>query len=405
MRGHGTGGFPWALGATVFLVQVALGVVLFPGFQEFVPKYLDTGDAWPGYLLGAYGAARFLGETPTGTLSDRIERKVGLLVGFACMAPAMAVMAVVRDPLAFLACAALLGLATAFLWPATYAIAADLYPPERRGRVVGFLNFAQLAGFGLGALLGAFVLAAASRAIFPLAAAAVGLAFAATLRYIPAYRRRRLAGVAMRAERPRARELLAPPIVAVGALIFLGTTALGVAVPAIRPYGQHVLRVDFDTLTVALVPAIVVGALAYLPAGHLADRFERWQPLAFGQGIAVCGLLALGSTAELPVASAIAVIIFLGNVLSVPAWNAAMMDLAPPTHRGALIGLAVALSGLGLSVGPVIGGAVVEARGAVDTFRCAALVSGLAAAAAAIYGARFAPRSRPVLGRPNLDRV
>ncbi len=374
-------------------------MVIFPGFQEYVPNYLRTNDAWPGYLLGAYGSARFLSETPTGALSDRIERKLGLLIGFACMAPAMAVMAAVDEPAAFLACAALLGMATAFLWPATYAIAADLYPPERRGRVVGFLNFAQLAGFGLGALGGAFILAVEPRALFLAAAGAVLAAFLAALSRIPSYRHGRLLALAPRAPGPSVKELASPQLAAVAALIFTGTTALGTAVPAIRPYGQHQLGVSFETLTLALIPAIVVGALAYVPAGHLADRLERWQPLAAGQCLAAAGLLALGPLTDLPVASAVAVAIFLGNVLSVPAWNASMMDLAPPSHRGALIGLAVALSGLGLSAEPVMGGIAAEALGPADAFRVAAALSFMTAAGAAAYGLWLAPRARPAIVR------
>lgn len=402
MRGRVRSQLPWALGATVFCVQVALGAVIFPGFQEYVPNYLRTNDAWPGYLLGAYGAARFLSETPTGALTDRIERKLGLLIGFACMAPAISVMALVKEPTAFLTCAALLGMATAFLWPATYAIAADLYPPERRGRVVGFLNFAQLAGFGLGALVGAFVLALAPRALFVLAAGAVAAAFVAALRHIPAYRNGRLFALAPRIRGHSLREIGRVQLIAVSLLIFMGTAALATAVPAIRPYGQYQLGISFEVLTIALVPAIVVGALAYVPAGHLADRLQRWQPLVIGQCLASAGLLMLTGVESVPLASAIAIAIFLGNVLSVPAWNAAMMDLAPPSHRGALIGLAVALSGLGLSVGPIIGGVVVEAGSASDAFRVAALLSAMTAAGAAAYGITLAPRTRVVLAR--IDR-
>jgi len=399
MRGRLTAAFPWALGGTVFLVQVALGMVLFPGFQEYVPNHLGTNDAWPGYLLGAYGAARFLSETPTGALSDRTERKLGLLIGFACMAPAMAVMSLVGEPLAFLACAALLGTATAFLWPATYAIAADLYPPERRGRIVGFLNFAQLAGVGAGALGGAFVLTVEPRAIFVAASTAVLAAFLAALRHIPSYRQGKLLALAPKEAGPRLRELASRQLVAVALLIFSGTAALGAAIPAIRPYGQDQLGGSFETLTLALIPAIVIGALAYVPAGHLADRIGRWQPLTAGQCLAAAGLLALGPISALPAASAVAVAIFLGNVLSVPAWNASMMDLAPPSHRGALIGLAVALSGLGLTAGPVLGGIAAEAAGPTSAFRLAAFLSLVTAAGATAYGLWLAPRVRPAIVR------
>lgn len=148
-------GYPVALALSIFLVQVALGTILFATFQEWVPTELEAGDAWGGYLLAAYGAARFAFEAPTGAISDRVERRLGLLVGFALMLPAILLMATVHDRHAYLAFAAMLGFATAFLWPATYAMSADLYALDRRGKVIGFLNLAQLLGFGVGALAGA----------------------------------------------------------------------------------------------------------------------------------------------------------------------------------------------------------------------------------------------------------
>ena len=149
------GRYPYPLGLAIFLVQVAIGILLFATFQEWVPTALGTSDAWGGYLLAAYGAARFVFETPTGAISDRIERRFGLLAGFSLMIPAIGLMMFVRNEYAFLAFAAQLGFATAFLWPAAYAISADLYAPDRRGKVIGFLNLAQLLGFGVGALGGA----------------------------------------------------------------------------------------------------------------------------------------------------------------------------------------------------------------------------------------------------------
>ncbi len=405
MRQAKLGRFPYPLGAAVLLVQVALGITIFAGFQEFVPNYVGTGDDWPGYLLGAYGAARFLAETPTGALNDRLERKLGLLIGFSLMAPAVAVMALLQRPWQFLLASAALGAGTAFLWPATYAITADLYPPEQRGRIVGFLNFAQLAGFGTGALAGAFLLPVEPRGIFVLGGGAVVLAFVAALRYVPAYRHERLFALAPRLHTSPWRALRSRHVLAVSGLIVLGTTSLGAAIPAIRPYGEQQLGVSFETLTVALIPSIVVGTLAYVPAGHTADRRPRWQPLAAGQLLAAAGLLALGATDALPVAAAIALFVFLGNVFSVPAWNAAMMDLAPPERRGMLVGLAVAVSGLGLTLGPVLGGTVVEHFGPLATFRASAVLSVATAAAAAAYGLRLRPPHPAVVVRHEVEEV
>ena len=367
---------PFGLGAAIFLVQVALGVILFATFQEFVPNELGASDAWAGYLLAAYGLARFVFETPTGAISDRIERKLGLLVGFASMVPAVLLMGIYQQVHAYLLFAAMLGVGTAFLWPAAYAISADLYPQESRGKVVGFLNLCQLLGFGAGALSGALVVEAAPTVMFVIAGFSIAIAWLVVLAFIPTYRGGRLWGWVSHPRRASIWSIMSIRLAFLSALILVATTALAMVVPAIRPYGEDVLHRSFATLTLALTPALVLGALFFIPAGHMADRVGRSTPFILGQFLVVLGLLTVAATASLFVAACGAFLIFVGNVMSVPAWNAAIMDLAPATHRGTLIGLTVALSGLGLAIGPAAGGALTAEYGAPATFR---IVAGLCA--------------------------
>ena len=54
-------GQPYGLASTMFFAQVALGTVLFAIFREYLPNHLDSSDAFPGYVIAAYGGARFLG--------------------------------------------------------------------------------------------------------------------------------------------------------------------------------------------------------------------------------------------------------------------------------------------------------------------------------------------------------
>lgn len=392
--------YPLPLALAILLVQVALGILLFATFQEWVPRTLGTTDAWGGYLLAAYGAARFLLETPTGAIADRLERRAGLLLGFLLMLPAILLMLLIREPHAYLGFAALLGAATAFLWPATYAIAADLYPVDLRGKVIGFLNLAQLAGFGIGALAGAFIVDHLdAAALFAAAAGAVGLAFGAALFGIPSYRGGSLFRTVAGPARPPLRAVLSRRIAALSALILLASIALAMLVPAIRPYGENVIGVTFSTLTIAMIPAVAIGALLYVPAGDLADRCGRWKPFAAGQLCLVGGLLVLAGTASLPVAMVAATLVFAGNVLTVPAWNAAVMDLAPESHRGTLIGFSVALSGLALALGPAVGGFIVGRWGAPSAFVVSAALAALTAVAIALY-ARTArsPEHPPAAG-------
>jgi MFS family permease len=293
-------------------------------------------------------------------------------------------MAFVHYPYPYLAFSAILGVGTAFLWPATYAISADIYPVEQRGRVIGYLNLNQMLGFGTGAVFGALLVERLPEIVFAAGFLALTAGLLTALSFVPNHQGGKLfARVAHTVARPSVLQVMTARIFFICVLILSATVGLSMQIPAIRPFGDEQLQVSFAVLTLTLVPAIVAGAATYIPAGRLADRFGRWRPFLAGQLLCVCGLLLLASTTHLVVASLATVIIFVGNVSSVPAWNAAIMDAAPFSHRGTLIGLSVALTGLGLAIGPAAGGLAVETLGAVATFRIGAAI--FAANAAAIF--------------------
>ena len=376
-------GAPHALGFAIFCAQVALGIVIFAVFQEFVPNNLGASDGFGGYLLALYGGARFLSETPAGAISDRIERKYALLLGFALMIPALALMGMIQQEWAYLGFSALLGISTAFIWPATYAIGADLYPPTERGKVVGFLNVGQLLGFGLGALVGALLVETVPNSLFIIGIVAVVGAMITAQLGVPAYRREL---GAIHEQRPPLRSVVSKRLVFLSALILSATIGISSLVPAIRPYGDNVLDISFAQLTVFLIPAVVAGGILYVPSGHLSDRIGRTLPLLLGQFLIIAGALTAAATVNIFLAAFATAVIFSGHVQQVPALNASMMDLAPESYRGTLIGWSVALSGLGLAVGPALGGGVVDAYGAPMAFQTGAMVAGFTAILTIGYG-------------------
>lgn len=376
-----------SLGAVIFLLQVALGIMLFPIFQDHVPRALGAGDAWGGILLATYGLARFLSETPTGAISDRIERKLDLLIGLTLFIPAVALMATVDTRWVYLPGAALLGLGTAFFWPATYAISADLFAESLRGKVVGFLNVCQLLGFGLGALIGAFLVTHHSQVLMGIAVLVVACAALPAIVGVPRYRAHHLR--AEHARRPPLREVWSLQMGLLSLLVLLATASPTLIIPAIRPFGTDHLGVSFTTVTVALIPGVILGGALYIPAGHLADRAGRMVPFVIGEVLVVAGMFTVAEAHAVIVAATGGALIFCGYVFSVPAFISATMDLVPVSHRGTLIGLTVALTGLGLAIGPGIGGALTATIGAPATFRVGGFVAAATCAAVLAYAWRY----------------
>ncbi|MFI9099603.1 DHA2 family efflux MFS transporter permease subunit [Streptomyces fildesensis] len=101
---------------------------------------------------------------------------------------------------------------------------------------------------------------------------------------------------------------------------------------------------------------VVVFAALMLPAGLLGDRFGRRRMLVTGLGIFLMGSLvgSLATSVE-PVIAARAVM-GIGGALVMPLALAVLPSLFAPQERTKAVGIVTAASALGMPLGPIIGG-------------------------------------------------
>jgi MFS family permease len=115
-----------------------------------------------GFLLGYIAVLPLIGR-----LSDLVARQRILLFCLSLFVIGSAITAVSVELPVLVAGRVLQGIGGGGLVPATLALVADLWPPERRGTPLGVVGAVQELGSVLGPLLGAVVLAVADwRAIF-----------------------------------------------------------------------------------------------------------------------------------------------------------------------------------------------------------------------------------------------
>jgi multidrug resistance protein len=118
-----------------------------------LPDYATRFDASPtliGLLFASFGLTLLVLSIPMGAVSDRIGRKGPMMFGLALLAAATLAFAY-ADSLAMLFVARLLqGAADGMTWIVGFALIADLYGPEERGRAMGL----AMAGSSLGIIIG-----------------------------------------------------------------------------------------------------------------------------------------------------------------------------------------------------------------------------------------------------------
>jgi EmrB/QacA subfamily drug resistance transporter len=177
-------------------------------------------------------------------------------------------------------------------------------------------------------------------------------------------------------------------------VISVDNTILNVALPTL----QHDLGASASALQWIVDSYMLVFATVLLMAGALGDRFGRKKSLTFGLivfGLG-SGLSALATSADMLIATR--ALMGVGGAFIMPSTLSILSATFPAHERGKAIGIWSAVAGLGIVIGPVTGGWLVEHGDWSLVF----LVNLPVVAAALLSGHWLVPESRDPAA-PRLD--
>jgi len=169
-------------------------------------------------------------------------------------------------------------------------------------------------------------------------------------------------------------------------IIGLDNTILNVALPTL----QDEFDASSSTLQWMVDSYLLVFAGLLLVFGTLGDRLGR--KLALQSGIAVFGLASLGALFADTAGQVILIraLMGVGAALIMPATLSIIANVFPAEERGKAIGIWAALAAVGIGLGPLVGGLLIEWFDWSAVF----LVNVPIALIAVLLGVRLVPESR-----------
>lgn len=358
--------------ATIVLIEIAHGIELISLFPLYLRETMHEGADVIGVTLSTYLIADILVRTPAGWGADRWGRKPMLVIGVILSAVPLVLMPRVESPTPFLVLNAVNGIGAGCIWPAIYAGVADAYERERYGLVLGIVNMVMLGGIAIGPIAGGFLLERVTYGTaFQVCLAIVAFALILVIAWVREPKSKEPIPSELDSFRTLARQI--NPVLA--RLLFIGlllTFALGMMLPLISLFGKEVLRLSPNGLALILIPPGIIAAALIIPAGHWADRHGRHVPLILGLILIAIPFAGAPLSVNPFVVSAGATIAGIGYALMVPAWNALVMEYVPPSARGLFLGAIATAQGIGLALGPTVGGELWERVGVYAPFEIAA---------------------------------
>lgn len=339
------------------IVAYSIAVPVLPDLSH----RLGASPTTIGLLFSSFGVTLLAVSLPMGTVSDRVGRKAPLVGGMIALAASTLLLAF-ADRLAWLFAARFVqGAADAVTWVVGFALLADVYGPDERGRAMGIVMSTTGLGLMVGPSVGGWLYEVGGLRlpflVVAVLAAAVGAAFG-VLDAPTAHAARERTSMAIMARQPA--------VVACVLIVTVASATVSMLEPvwplvlasrlALRP-GQIGLIFGIGALCASLLNPIY---------GRLADRWGGRRLMMAGLAASAAILPAFGLATGFGSAAVVHALEMSAVALVITPSLAYMAALVTGVGMGSF-GVAYGLYnfgwGVGLLGGPALGGFLLERIG------------------------------------------
>jgi MFS family permease len=369
--------------------------------QPLVQKEFHLTNIQVGYLTSAFLVFYMVAAPFTGPLADRYSRKLIIVLGAVFWSGLTLLTAVTHSYLALLIRHTLVGIGEATFVTIAPTFVADLYPEQKRGRILGVFYLAIPVGTAAGYLLGGN-LGATYGWRFPFyVAAAPGFLLALAILFIPEPERGQFDSLEQTPERSSLGGLATNPAFWTATLgMAMMTFALGglqVWMPTFLSQARGYSLQSANLLFGGII--VVDGTVASLAGGWLGDYLLRRNQsayysvsavsMALGVPLMILALFARGPVMLPAMGAAAFLLLFNTSPL-----NAAVINSVGAPIRATAIAVNIfVIHLLGDVPSPTLMGFIADRRSLQLSF-VAPVIAMVFSSAILFYGMRFAPAVR-----------
>jgi len=340
------------------IVAYAIAIPVLPALS----RKLGASPTMIGLLFASFGVTLLTVSIPMGAVSDRVGRKSPIVAGLVALFAASLLFAF-ADSLPWLFAARLVqGAADGITWVVGFALVADLYDANERGKVTGIVMMGTSFAVMIGPTIGGWLYEAGGIRlpfIFVAVLSAIGTALFAWYR-VPA-RHEHVEAVPIGV-------VLRVPAIAVCAV---AVVAISSTISMLEPIiSLHLATLGVGPGRVGMIygAAAVVTTILHPFVGRMADRFGSRRMTIVGFAMILCFLPLMSLVRDYPSAVALFVVTASGSAFVITPSLAYMGEATTDAgirSFGVAYGLYNLAWGAGLLGGPATGGFLYERLGYV----------------------------------------
>ena len=368
---------------TLFLAVLVTttGVGLVAPLLPVYAHELGAGSFQIGLIFGAFSLTRSLFVPYFGRLSDRKGKKNLLSAGLFLYFITALLFAASKDIQTLLLLRLAQGFSSAMILPVAQAYVGNISPEHEEGKTMGLFNLSLYIGLSLGPLLGGVVKDLFNIRVSFLCMAAMTFAgFLLCLLLLPhePVSGKKNSGVKKVELIPYLKLIRGPSNLSLFFFRLCFTICIGITWTFVPLLASTRLGLSSSAIGVVIMINVLVAGLLQAPMGILADKYSKKFLVTAG------GVLGIISVLYLNVASSFAGVFFANALLGLAGGFAipSIMALGVIEGRrinamGAMMGFLAMAHSLGMLVGPLLAGALLDISSFEAVFSLGAVIMGI----------------------------